>query len=131
MPLARACARRPASTSGLRFRVTVIASSYVYYMSALAVVQDPGSVHGEGGPAYSTALRLMLSTILADIPVLPQSTIGNRKSAISGSSQPFFGEFESAEDGSCLVLTLLVFAGGDGVGHDSGSGLQVGGFIFD
>ena len=45
--------------------------------------------------------------------------------------QPFFGEFEGAEDGAGLVLALVVFAGGDGVGHDAGAGLQVGGFIFD
>ena len=49
------------------------------------------------------------------------------KFRIPEGSQPFFSEFEGAEDGSCFVLALFVFAGGDGVGHDAGSGLQVGG----
>ena len=63
-----------------------------------------------------------------------QSTTGSRQSAIVNRqfrSQPFFREFKGAEDGSGFILAFLVFAGGDGVGHDSGASLQVGGFVFD
>ena len=45
--------------------------------------------------------------------------------------QSFFSEFKGAEDGACFILAFFVFAGGDGVGHDAGSSLQVGGFVFD
>ena len=42
-------------------------------------------------------------------------TIVNFKFRILEGSQPFFGEFEGAEDGAGFILALLVFSGGGGV----------------
>ena len=53
------------------------------------------------------------------------------KFRIPEASQPFFGEFEGAEDGAGFVQAFLVFAGGDGVGDDAGAGLHAGYSIFD
>jgi hypothetical protein len=46
-------------------------------------------------------------------------------------SEAVFSKLKGTQDGPCLVLALFIFAGGNGVGHNAGAGLQVGSFIFD
>ena len=79
--------------------------------------------------------RLARASVFVDIwECLHARQAARKKAALrcrTSSLQPSLADLEGLQDGLGFVQAFLVFAGGDGVGHDAGSGLQVGGFIFD